>query len=453
MLGYSIEQLLSQDHSNDQLELYTKAIQEIQQLCSIKARVQLQIVQGCYFCNKRILDQEKIQTFTQYLDCICQCIFHNDCLRFQINQRKEKFENLKVMQDLLNEQFKCQNGCSKNLITAQLLQSVVSKREISIYQSEFQEELKNKLISHDPDAIAQQQLQKTIYECKICFNTYENSEDIYQLKCDCQFCLDCLKYSLKNSLQSNKNLELTQIICPEETCKKVLEFQDIIFILKDEQNIIAQLEQKNIVSQFEKQRYGNVSSNEQLVTCYGKYILDTETNKKIYITQEQQENLRQGKQCDIQLQQNQKLVDCRIQFIQDKMIEKISHKCQDCKYHFCINNCETLHEGSSCSDYQNWKLVNQKDYREELESQGFRFCPKCSVLTQRIEGCNNILCTNCQVSYCFRCYFHSEEHGDIYEHLEEIHGGYFGDTDDNEESGEENEDQEEQEEEEENVDD
>ncbi|KAL4485465.1 hypothetical protein ABPG72_008333 [Tetrahymena utriculariae] len=436
-----IEELLYQNNQNEQLDSFLNAIQEIYELCSNRAKVQLKLVQCCYFCNQKILNQQKIYTFTQYLGCSCKHIFHNDCLKLEISSRKEFFENLSVMQDILNEQFKCLNKCSENLFTYQIIQSVISKREISMYQSECQEQSKNKLLFQEKDIQDQQNLQKTIYECKICYDTTENRESFYNLKCNCQFCLDCLKMSLKNSIKSNKNLELNQIICPEENCKKVLDFEDIVQILKDEQDIIVQLEQKNILSYYEKLNFGNSESSEQLVHCYGKYILDTENNNKIYLTQEQQKNLRLGKNSDILLKINEKLVDCGFSFIQDKKILKLSHKCSNCKYHFCINNCDTLHEGITCSDYQKWKLENQKDYREELESRGFRFCPKCSVLTERIEGCNNILCTNCKVSYCYRCYFNSEDHDEIYTHLDNIHGGYFGDSDDNEEQEEEEEEE------------
>lgn len=54
-------------------------------------------------------------------------------------------------------------------------------------------------------------------------------------------------------------------------------------------------------------------------------------------------------------------------------------------------------------------------------------CPKCGTMTLRISGCGHIKCSveGCGVDWCYFC---GKEYGDdeIYKHMSEEHGGFFG---------------------------
>ena len=60
-------------------------------------------------------------------------------------------------------------------------------------------------------------------------------------------------------------------------------------------------------------------------------------------------------------------------------------------------------------------LVNAKD------------CPSCGVMTEKIDGCNHITCTNCNTHWCFLCKFVQTPEMYIYNHLSRVHGGFYED--------------------------
>ena len=74
-------------------------------------------------------------------------------------------------------------------------------------------------------------------------------------------------------------------------------------------------------------------------------------------------------------------------------------------------------------------------------------CPGCGTPTEKIRGCNHITCTvpDCGTHWCYLCggKFDADT---IYPHMEEVHGGYYGDGGDDGEDGEDSEDEEENEE-------
>jgi hypothetical protein len=57
-----------------------------------------------------------------------------------------------------------------------------------------------------------------------------------------------------------------------------------------------------------------------------------------------------------------------------------------------------------------------KDYKE---------CPKCGVLTDKIEGCDHITCPNCNAHWCWKCRFQASTGHEIYDHLVSEHGRIF----------------------------
>ncbi|CAK4030893.1 ariadne-like RING finger [Lecanosticta acicola] len=54
-----------------------------------------------------------------------------------------------------------------------------------------------------------------------------------------------------------------------------------------------------------------------------------------------------------------------------------------------------------------------------------RHCPGCGIETEKIGGCDHVQCTQCSVHWCFFCGERQHEK-DIYAHMREEHGGYYG---------------------------
>ena len=70
-------------------------------------------------------------------------------------------------------------------------------------------------------------------------------------------------------------------------------------------------------------------------------------------------------------------------------------------------------------------------------------CPGCGTMTEKTRGCNHIACTvaGCAAHWCFLC-GDKFDAGTIYPHLNEVHGGYYGNGGDDDEDDEDDEDEE-----------
>ncbi|KAL4495150.1 hypothetical protein ABPG72_007257 [Tetrahymena utriculariae] len=425
-----IEDILNATFQSNYQELnelvFFKSISMVSILCKQKAKVKLNQLSSvlCRICQNMInkYDQQN-QIFK--LNCQCNSCCHSACLKDLIIQNKAEFESLQKVEQLLNANLQCDQGCLTNLIDIKMIKQVLSAKEIEMYQFEYLEDQKQKKIKEQYILEQENDNQVIQFECSICFEELDLNQNGYILKCGCQFCRDCLKQGIVEALKGNINLELENIICPMQHCKKVLDFDDITFILKDDKQIIEKLEQKNIKSMFQKMKRENPESLEDLIVCPGKYKIQKENEQIIYIPKDQIEKQRQGS-ANIPTADNEIIVDCNFTFIQDRSEQKLRHKCIKCKYEFCLNNCDSTHDGYTCSSYQKWKIENTQDYRKELEAQGFKFCPNCQIITQRTGGCNRIICTNCKISYCFLCYFSAKTESEVYTHLNNVHGGYYG---------------------------
>jgi hypothetical protein len=85
-------------------------------------------------------------------------------------------------------------------------------------------------------------------------------------------------------------------------------------------------------------------------------------------------------------------------------------------------------------DLRNWTCDSCTEIRAELAGKPVlktRECPGCGTMTEKLYGCNHITCTvaGCGSHWCYSCGGKFDQYT-IYGHIEEAHGGLYGDEDD-----------------------
>ena len=75
-----------------------------------------------------------------------------------------------------------------------------------------------------------------------------------------------------------------------------------------------------------------------------------------------------------------------------------------------------------------WDLQRAEARRKNLECP-VRECPGCKVPTQKTYGCDHMECP-CGAHWCWACGEKGELGNDIYEHIDRVHGGLYGDEED-----------------------
>ncbi|XP_057678598.1 probable E3 ubiquitin-protein ligase RNF217 [Corythoichthys intestinalis] len=96
--------------------------------------------------------------------------------------------------------------------------------------------------------------------------------------------------------------------------------------------------------------------------------------------------------------------------------QKYKIQCSDCQFVWCFKCHAPWHQGIKCRDYRkgdkqlrSWACVIERGQRNAQK------CPKCMIHIQRTEGCDHMVCTQCNTNFCYRC-------GERYRQLR-----YFGD--------------------------
>ncbi|CAK7894503.1 translation termination inhibitor protein Itt1p [[Candida] anglica] len=74
------------------------------------------------------------------------------------------------------------------------------------------------------------------------------------------------------------------------------------------------------------------------------------------------------------------------------------------------------------NDYLSDKLFNEMI---QDESQGFKKCPTCHTIIQKLDGCNKMVCSTCQSFFCNICGIYLEKN-DPYEHFRELGSSCYG---------------------------
>ena len=102
-------------------------------------------------------------------------------------------------------------------------------------------------------------------------------------------------------------------------------------------------------------------------------------------------------------------------------------QCQLCGSSLCnLCHMSPYHEGYTCALWKKRELLDKDTatwFSENAELR--RFCGRCGMGIEKIDGCYNVTCANCKHAVCFKCSETFETASDCYSHLDEAHGGAF----------------------------
>ncbi|CAK75656.1 unnamed protein product (macronuclear) [Paramecium tetraurelia] len=236
-----------------------------------------------------------------------------------------------------------------------------------------QKNLDAAIISISEIISSQQQQDKPInaLTCNYCFDNMKNG---YMLQgCGHKFCLQCIMFSIQNSLGDMTQLPIK---CPQ--CNQGILLADL-HILIDE------------------------PSWEKLIKLsINKYLQDHAAQIAFCLTP-----------------------NCPI--IHFQKIPR--YTCKKCQKQYC-NSCRTAyHYGQTCREF---KAGNEDSINIYMKKNDVRRCPHCKILIQRIDGCYRVTCTGCKKSICWKnkadgtpCMAIFETSSECYSHLTKEHGGYW----------------------------
>ena len=185
-------------------------------------------------------------------------------------------------------------------------------------------------------------------ECPICEELYIPNDENKLDKCGHSFCHECWFNSLSIKIKEN---QLTSIKCLKYECQEKLSDEFILRIIK---------------------------SNEELIEKYKRYKFEldiiNDPNKKF---------------CPYP--------ECNSYAI----LKNIKYKYVKCfnKHEFCFLCLKKPHGKKPCDE--NGKL--DKSLEIFAKNNFIKKCPHCSIITEKINGCNHITCSKCRYQWCWLC--------------------------------------------------
>jgi ariadne-1 len=236
---------------------------------------------------------------------------------------------------------------------------------ISKIQAKATEEALSRLMTEEGREEA-----KPHFDCQICFSRIK-VEDGITLECDHRVCPDCIRGHSENKINSGEVAD-NLLCCPFDKCK--------------------------------------VALNPYML----KSVLDEEMFHKY-------DKLRTDR-CELRLDEDEMLFrcprsTCDFRIVMSKHEQEFS--CMKCQYKCCPKCGRDVHSGSSCEDYERWRLENSEaDKRSEeyFRKSNFVKCPTCGAVVEKVSGCNFMRCYSptCQGknSFCFLCGTRLRQEGD-----------------------------------------
>ena len=205
------------------------------------------------------------------------------------------------------------------------------------------------------------QTDSSTLECEVCMDDL-CQDDVANLACNHVFCKGCLK----DSILENINNRIVDIKCPGENCEQLLSFDDILYVLADE-------ELKSKFLRLFSQSY--VDNNKNTAWCPG--------------------------------------TDCEIAFRCKEFHNNYNVECS--KGHKSCFNCQgTWHDPLDCDMLKKWLKKCQDDSETaNWISANTKECPKCYAQIEKNGGCNHMTCSKCKYEMCWLCMkkWSGTEHG------------------------------------------
>ena len=210
-------------------------------------------------------------------------------------------------------------------------------------------------------------------ECCVCFTPIENAREIFRLEyCGHPYHLDCIQ------LQTAPNAIAFPLQCAAEECAHPFVWKDCENLFQRSNFTLRQLAKSSLKS--------FMKANKQIV-------------------------------------RNCTTPDCDMVYVISDDGKRFI--CSHCGVHLCTKCHEQYHDGLTCAMYQAGKH-GEKEFEEWLrkDQQNRKRCPKCVAPIEKINGCNNVCCSQCRARICWVClrYFNSDQ--DCYAHLATGHGGF-----------------------------
>jgi hypothetical protein len=195
-------------------------------------------------------------------------------------------------------------------------------------------------------------------ECLICLED-KDTRDFCTLSCGHKgWCKGCLKEQVDLALTEKSTVSLK---CPNPECKKPMTEQDIRTITHNNRNKLT--------------AYADITTKEWMLT---------------------QDN---AKQCPTP--------NCHFVFInEDQNPQKI--KCPQCTHEYC-SHCLLPHSNRiSCKEAEENQALGKNKTQAEKETDQWKKehtkpCPYCKTTIEKTNGCNAVLCTQCNHEFCFKC--------------------------------------------------
>jgi len=75
--------------------------------------------------------------------------------------------------------------------------------------------------------------------------------------------------------------------------------------------------------------------------------------------------------------------------------------CMKCEKEFCFYH-SCAHVGMTCAEYEK-DTTEDNDLNTEFINTFAKKCPKCSMLVQKLDGCNQMKCPMCDTNFCWLC--------------------------------------------------
>ena len=182
-------------------------------------------------------------------------------------------------------------------------------------------------------------------DCIICGEEYPKNNFIKYNKCNDSYCFDCWLNYIKGKIE---NGIVEKINCMNYKCQEILSKEFILSIIKNDKNLILK---------------------------YDKFL------KRLEILNNPHKKFCPYPECDSYAEENKnsKLVKCKNNHI------------------FCFNCLKNHNESKICEEEL------EKEFKIWMKNRIVKQCPKCKLWTEKNEGCNHMLCSQCKTEWCWLC--------------------------------------------------